>query len=149
MQEIWNGRFGKDIFTSKLFLAGEVHAIFTQFNVLDFKDLKKKKKKRRLELLWKTLWNLLYLFKTIFSYFFSFWFNFALIIRNRFYFVFWLCETCESMREKELFFIELFVNEEKFIWNGYRALQVKRVCELSLLFLICVIRELLCLTLYN
>ena len=43
LQEIWNGRFGKDIFTSKLFLAGEVHAIFTQFNVLDFKDLKKKK----------------------------------------------------------------------------------------------------------
>ena len=36
LQEIWNGRFGKDIFTSKLFFAGGVHAIFTQFNVLDF-----------------------------------------------------------------------------------------------------------------
>ena len=38
---------------------------------------------------------------------FLFCFNFAVIIRNRFCFVFWLCGTFESMREKELFFFLL------------------------------------------
>ena len=33
-------------------------------------------------------------------------------------FVFWLCETFESMREKELFFIWFFKGE-KFIWSCY------------------------------
>ena len=38
-----------------------------------------------------------------FSFFliFLFWFNFVVIIKNRFCFVFWLCKTFESLREKQ------------------------------------------------
>ena len=36
-----------------------------------------------------------------FFLFFLFLFNFVVIIKNRFYFVFWLCEAFESLREKQ------------------------------------------------